>query len=76
MGPPEDFGFIFVTFAPTKLFFFYFFLIKGRLCVLYVEESFDTIFNMGYGRGRTMPPPWIMGRKKSPMDERVNCVSK
>ena len=30
---------------------------------VYIEESFDTIFNMGYG-GRTTPPPpppWIMG---------------
>ena len=31
--------------------------IKGRLCVY--EKSFDTIFNMGHGSG------------KSPMDERV-----
>ena len=42
--------------VPSKLNFFLT-KIKSRLCVY--EESFDTIFNMGHGSG------------KSPMDERV-----
>ena len=31
--------------APSKLIFFY----KSRVGYAYIEESFDTIFNMGYG---------------------------
>ena len=40
---------------------------------MYIEESFDTIFNMGYV-GRTTPPslpPMDYGSGKSPMDERI-----
>ena len=35
---------------------------------MYIEESFDTIFNMGYGESyRTSPPPpWLMHRKNRP----------
>ena len=36
---------------------------------MYIKESFDTIFNMGYG---TPPPPMAYGSEKSPMAERVN----
>ena len=38
---------------------------------MYIEESFDTIFNMGYVGGRTAPLPMGYGSGKSPMDERV-----
>ena len=28
------------------------------MCIMYIEESFDTLFNMGYGGGGlTTPPP-------------------
>ena len=41
---------------------------------MYIEESFDTIFNMGYW-GRTTPPtPMDYGSGKSAMDERVNFL--
>ena len=42
-----------------------------------IEESFDTIFNMGRGGGgRTAPPPPPMdyGSRKSVMDERVKVM--
>ena len=43
---------------------------KIRVSCVYIKESFDTIFNMGYG-GRTTPPsPMDYGSEKSPMDER------
>ena len=47
--------------APSKLNFK-----KIRVCFVYIEESFNTIFNMGYG-GRTTG--------KSPMDDRVKKES-
>ena len=40
--------------GPLKLKFFQQNL---RVGYVYIEESFDTIFNMGYGGGRTVPPP-------------------
>ena len=40
---------------------------------MYIEESFDTIFNMGYGEGGVQrPPPMDNWSGKSAMDERVN----
>ena len=42
------------------------------MCIVYTEESFDTIFNMDYGWGRTAPLLMGYGSEKSPMDERVN----
>ena len=35
------------------------------MCIMYIEESFDIIFNIGYGEED-------YGSGKSPMDERVN----
>ena len=43
--------------APSKLKMF---STKIRVGYVYIEESFDTIFNMGYG-GRTTPPPLLLG---------------
>ena len=41
----------------------------GYVCI---EESFDTIFNMGCGEGGVQrPPPMDYGYRKSAMDERV-----
>ena len=40
-----------------------------RVGHVYIEESFDTIFNMGYGEQR--PPPMDYGPGKSAMNERV-----
>ena len=40
------------------------FLVKLRVGSVYVEKSFETIFNMGFrgGRGlKTPPPPYVMG---------------
>ena len=37
--------------APSKL------KKKIRVGYVYIEESFDTIFNMGYGGGLQDPPP-------------------
>ena len=52
-----------------------FFQYKSWLGYEYIEESFDTIFKMGYGRGVQHPPPSMdYGSGKSPMDERVNNV--
>ena len=46
-----------------------------RVGYVYIEESFDTIFNMGYGGGVQRPPPMDYGSGKSPMDERVTaCI--
>ena len=40
---------------------------------MYIEESFDTIFNMGYGEGEGGGTLYMgYGLGKSPMDERVN----
>ena len=39
---------------------------KIRVGYVYIEESFDTIFNMGYG-GPTGPPPMAYASGKSPM---------
>ena len=48
---------------------------KKKLSVgyVYIEESFDTIFNMDYGGGggRCTPPTMDYGSGKSAMDERV-----
>ena len=35
---------------------------------VYIVESFDTLFNMGYGEGayNAPPPPKVMGRKIRP----------
>ena len=40
---------------------------KLRVGYVYIEESFDTIFDMGYGGGayRT-PPPCLMRRENHP----------
>ena len=46
--------------APSKLKMF-----------VYIEESFDTIFIMGYGGAYNAPPPMDYGSGKSAMDERV-----
>ena len=58
--------------APSKQNFFQ---QKSRVGYVYIEESFDTIFNMGYGGGwgRTLTPspmdygsenwPWTRGFK-------------
>ena len=44
---------------------------KLRVAYVYIEESFDTICNMGYEGGRTPPPPHMgYGPGKSPMAER------
>ena len=32
---------------------------------MYIEDSFDTIFNMGYGGG-ALSPPWVLGREIRP----------
>ena len=31
------------------------------MCIVHIEESFDTIFNMGYG-----VHPWVIGRENCP----------
>ena len=37
---------------------------------MYIEESYDTIFNMGYGEAYNAPPPPMdYVSEKSPMDE-------
>ena len=56
--------------APAKL------KIKKKSGVGYVciEESFNTIFNMGYGGSTASPPPMDYGSGKSAMDERVNFL--
>ena len=41
---------------------------KIRVGYVYIEESYDTIFNMGYGGGGYIG----YGSGKSPMDARVN----
>ena len=41
---------------------------------MYIEESFDTIFNMGYGGGPTGPPPMPYASGKSPMHLRVKLT--
>ena len=51
--------------APSKL--------KKKVGYVCIEESFDTIFNKGYGGGvQRPPPPMDIGSGKSPMDDRVN----
>ena len=43
---------------------------------MYIEESFDTIFNKGYrGVGATGPPPMPYASGKSPILLRVNNFS-
>ena len=39
------------------------------------EESFDTIFNLGYAGGDVQrpPPPWIMGRENYGL---ITCLPK
>ena len=41
---------------------------KLRVGYVYIEGSFDTIFNMGYGGGayNAPPPSWMMGRENRP----------
>ena len=42
---------------------------------VYIEESFDTIFGVGYGVRTTLPALMGYGSGKSPMTEKVNfCV--
>ena len=42
---------------------------------MYMEESFNTIFNMGYGGDVQHPlPPMDNGSGKSAMDERVKSM--
>ena len=68
MGPPANFD---AFFRPSTL------KTEKRVGYVYIEESFDTIFNMGYGGGRTTPEPTMdYGSGKSPMVERVknSCV--
>ena len=36
-----------------------------KKCYVYIEESFDTIFNMDYGGGATGPPPMLLRVKKN-----------
>ena len=69
----EDYGFVFVEnfdaflgLAPSKLTFK---KKKWRVGYVYIEDSFDTIFNMGYGGGAYNPHGLWVG--KSPMAERV-----
>ena len=39
---------------------------------MYIEESFDTIFNMVYGGIRILPPPpWLMGGEIHPWPKRL-----
>ena len=42
---------------------------------MYIEESFDTILNIGYGGYGTTPPPppppWIMGLENRPWTKEV-----
>ena len=40
---------------------------------MYIEESFDTIFNVGYGWGGGVVN-MDYGPEKSAMDERVNII--
>ena len=46
--------------APSKRIFFQQKLRVGYVCI---EESFDTIFDMGYWEGRTTSSTWLMGRE-------------
>ena len=58
-------------FSPSTLKSKNLFIFHLRVSYVYIEESFDTIFNMGYG-GRTIPPPLhglLVG--KIGLDERV-----
>ena len=41
---------------------------------MYIEESFDTIFNMGYGGPTGSPPPMPYASGKSPMLLRVKYL--
>ena len=44
---------------------------------VYIEESFDNIFNMGYGGGAyNAPPPWIIGRENRPWTIGLMCYVK
>ena len=48
---------------------------KNKVGYVYIEESFDTIFNMGYGGGlQDHPMPYASG--KSPMLFRVKTILK
>ena len=45
---------------------------------VYIGDSFDTIFNMGYGGGayNTLPPPpRIMGRENRPWTKGLNVLT-
>ena len=49
---------------------------KLRVGYVYIEESFNTIFIMGYGgEGVQRPSPMDYGSGKSPMDEWVNACA-
>ena len=54
--------------APSRLKFFQ---KEIRVGYVYIEESFDTIFNMGYGGAYNAPTPMDYGSGKWAMDERV-----
>ena len=42
---------------------------------MYIEKSFDTIFNIGCGGGgRTAPSPMHYGSENSPMHDRVKFI--
>ena len=43
---------------------------------MYIEESFDTIFSVGYGVRTTLPALMGYGSGKSPMTEKVNFYVK
>ena len=42
------------------------------LCILGVENTFETIFNIGCGGGRTAPLSMENASVKLPMEDRVN----
>ena len=78
----EDFGFKFVEkgqifkafFRPGALKTEKKFETNLTVGYVYLEESFDTIFNMGYGGGGVQrpPPPWVMGREIRPWPRGLN----
>ena len=44
---------------------------------MYIEELFDTIFNIGYGRAYRPPPPsWLMRRENYPWFEGLSGMKR